>query len=238
MKHTKLILVFTILITTLLACSSTFEIADKWKNDNFETLKTQKLIVIYKTDNMVTKQRFEQDLVAQLKSIGVDATASFRAFPEHMHKQVRSEEEMADVVKMITDAGYHGVILTTLKDQSKQTESTTTGGYTTGGFYGGYPSYYGGFGGYYGRVYGYGYGYGGYGGGYGGSMYIPEETTTRVVDVYLFETVMYNLDLPDNQELVGVVSVKLTDPESYSKVAGKYTKTIAAEFTDEVKTKK
>ena len=79
--------------------------------------------------------------------------------------------------------------------------------------------------------YGHGYGYG------GSSMYVPQETTTRVVDVYLFETVIYNLDLPDNEELVGVVSVKLTDPESYSKVAAKYTKAVAAEFTDEVKTK-
>ena len=230
MKNTKLLFVFAILMTTLLACSSSFEIADKWKNDNFSTLKGQKVLVIYKTENMVTKQRFEQDLAEKLRSVGVDATESYKAFPKHMHKQVRDEAEMADVVKMITDAGYHGVVLTALKDQAQQTESTTTGGYTTGGYY---PSYYGGyyrgFGGYYGSVYGHGYGYG------GGGMYVPQETTTRVVDVYLFETVIYNLDLPDNEELVGVVSVKLTDPESYSKIAGKYTKAIAAEFTDEVK---
>lgn len=236
MKNTKLIIVFAILVTTLLSCSSSFEVADRWRNENFSTLEGQKVLVIYKTDNMVTKQRFEQDLAEKLRSVGVDATEGYKAFPKHMNKQVRDEAEMAVVVKMITDAGYHGVILTALKDQAQQTETTTTGGYTTGGgYYGGYyPSYYGGFGGYYGSVYGHGYGYGG---GYGG-MYVPEETTTRVVDVYLFETVIYNLDLPDNEELVGVVSAKLTDPESYSKVAGKYVEAIAAEFVNDGEAKK
>ncbi len=235
MKNTKLIAVFAILITTLLSCTSSFEIADQWKNDKFKTLKGQKILVIYKTENMVTKQRFEQDVATQLRKAGIDATESYKAFPQHMHKQVRDEKEMEQVVKMITDAGFHGVVLTTLKDQAQQTESTTTGGYTTGGYYGGYyPSYYGGFGGYYGSVYGYGHGYGGY---YNSGVYVPQETTTRVVDVYLFETVTYNLDLPDTEELVGVISVKLTDPESYSEVAGKYAKAIAGQFTEEVKDK-
>jgi hypothetical protein len=230
MKKVKSLGIFALLITTLLACSSSFEINDKWKNDNFKDLKGKKVLVIYKTENTITKQRFEQDLAKKLKSVGVDATAAHKAFPKSIqHKQVRNEEEMEIVIKTITDAGYHGVVLTTLKDQSQQTESTTTGGYSTGGYGGYYPSYYGGFGGYYGRGYGYGYGYG------GASMYVPQETTTRVVDVYLFETVIYDLDLGDAEQLVGVLSVKLTDPESYSKVAGKYTAAIAAEFTDEVK---
>jgi len=230
MKKVKLIGVFALLITTLLACSSSFEINDKWKNDNFKDLKGKKVLVVYKTENTITKQRFENDLAERLRSVGVDATAAHKAFPKLIqHKQVRNEEEMAVVIKKITDAGYHGVVLTTLKDQSQQTEATTTGGYSTGGYGGYYPSYYGGFGGYYGRVYGYGYGYGGV------SMYVPQETTTRVVDVYLFETVIYDLDLGDAEQLVGVLSVKLTDPESYSKVASKYTKAVAAEFTDEVK---
>jgi len=235
MKNTKLLVVFAILITTLFACSSSFEVADKWKNDNFKDLKGKKVLVIYKTENTVTKQRFEQDLAKKLRDVGIDATEAHKAFPKSIqHKQVRDEVEIAEVVKKIKDAGYSGVVLTVLKDQSQQTESTTTGGYTTGGYggyYGGYGGYYrGGFGGYYGSVYGHGYGYGGYGG-----MYVPQETTTRVVDVYLFETVTYDLDLPNEEQLVGVVSVKLTDPESYSKVAGKYTEVVAAEFTNEAK---
>lgn len=238
MKNIKLIVVFTITIITFLACSSAFEVNDRWRNDNFKTLEGQKILVIYKTDNNVSKQRFENDVTEQLKAVGVDATAAHKAFPKYAHNGAVSEEEMARVVKAVMDAGYHGVVLSALKDQSQQTESTTTGGYTTGSYYSGYGypghygGYYGGFGGYYGSVYGYG-GYGGYGGG----VYVPQETTTRVVDVYLFETVIYNLDLPDDQELVGAVSVKITDPNSYSEVAGKYAKTIAEQFVDDSKTK-
>ncbi len=239
MKNIKLIAVFTFTLLTFLACSSAFEVNDRWRNDNFKTLEGQKILVVYKTDNMVAKQRFEIDVANELRSVGVDATEGFKAFPELMHKQALKEKDIEKVVKMVLDAGYHGVVISALKDQSQQTESTTTGGYTTGGYGGyGYPGHYGGYYGGFGSYYGSGYGYGGWGGygGYGG-VYVPQETTTRVVDVYLFETLMYNLDLSNEQQLVGVVSVKLTDPNSYSQVAGKYAKTIAEQFVDDAKTK-
>lgn len=228
MKNTKLFVALAVVMVTLFSCSSAIELNDEWKNENFKTLKGKKILVAYKTDNMITKQRFEKDVADQLQAIGVDATPSYIAFPSALkHQQERTEAEMAEVIKTITDAGYTGVVVSVLKDQAQQTESTTTGGYTTGGYY---PSYYGGyyrgFGSYYGGVYGYGHGYG------YGSMYVPQETTTRVVDVYLFETVTYNLDLPDNEELVGAISVKMTDPSSYSQVAPKYAKMIAKQFED------
>lgn len=222
-------MILALVVVTLMSCSSAIELNDEWKNENFKTLNGKKVLVIYKTDNMVTKQRFEKDVAEQLKKIGVDATPSYIAFPEYMQPQKKqpTKAEVDVIIQKILDAGYSGAVLSALKDQSKQTESTTTGGYTTGGYY---PAYYGGyyrgFGSYYGSVYGYPYGYG-----YGGT-YVPQETTTRVVDVYLFETVIYNLELNDKEELVGAVSVKLTDPDSYSQVAPKYAKIIAKQFED------
>lgn len=229
MKNNKLYLILAVVAATLMSCSSVLELNDEWKNENFKTLNGKKVLVIYKTDNMVTKQRLEKDIADQINKAGGDATPSYIAFPEYMQPQKKehSQAEIDAIVKKITDAGYSGIVLTALKDQSQQTESTTTGGYTTGGYY---PAYYGGyyrgFGSYYGSVYGYPYGYG-----YGGT-YVPQETTTRVVDVYLFETVIYNLELDDSEELVGAVSVKLTDPDSYSQVAPKYAKIIAKQFED------
>lgn len=229
MKNNKLYLILAVVAATLMSCSSVLELNDEWKNENFKTLNGKKVLVIYKTDNMVTKQRLEKDIADQINKAGGDATPSYIAFPEYMQPQKKehSQAEIDAIVKKITDAGYSGIVLTALKDQSQQTESTTTGGYTTGGYY---PAYYGGyyrgFGSYYGSVYGYPYGYG-----YGGT-YVPQETTTRVVDVYLFETVIYNLELDDSEELVGAVSVKLTDPDSYSQVAPKYSKIIAKQFED------
>ncbi len=229
MKSLLNIAVVAILLTFLSSCSSAIEVVDSWKNDNFSTLDDQKILVIYKTENMITKQRFEQDVVKELQNMGINAKESFKAFPELIHKQVRDEKELEEIVAKIKNAGYHGVILTVLKDQSTETQTTTTGGYTTaGGYYGGYYGY--GFGGYYGSVYGYPWGYG-----YSTGVYVPKETTTTTVDVYLFETLFYNIDLETKDELVGVLSVKLTDPESYSQVAKKYVKDIAKVFEDQVK---
>lgn len=228
MKLFNSVFAFVILSATLMGCSSTVEINDKWKNDNFKTLEGKKILVILKTDNTITKQRFEKDVVEQMQAVGMDATAAHLAFPKSLTKQEYSEEEMAQAINKVMDAGYSGIVISVLRDQGQQTESYTTGGYMTAGYYPSYYSpYYRGFGSYYGGVYGYGHGYG-----YGGGVYVPQETTTKVVDVYLFETVTYNLDLPDNEELVGVVSVKLTDPSSYGEVAPKYAKIIAEQFED------
>lgn len=226
MKNLKMIVAFAVLAITMMACSSTVEVNDNWKNENFKTLEGKKVLVALKTENTITKQRFEKDVAEELKNVGIDATPAHIAFPYSLTKQQYTEEEMALAIQKVMDAGYSGIVISVLRDQAQQTESYTTGGYMTGGYY---PSYYGGyyrgFGSYYGGVYGYGYGY-------GASVYVPRETTTKVVDVYLFETVTYNLDLPDNEELVGAVSVKLTDPSSYGEVAPKYAKIIAEQFAD------
>ncbi len=220
MKH---ILILAILAITFSSCSSV-KVTDSWKADNLNSLKGKKILVIARSDDMVSRQRFEQEIATKLRDEGIDATESYTKFPSMKHNQKRSEEEVGQVVQIIKNEGYTGVVLTVLKDKTKEIVTSETGGYTSGGYGGygmGYGSYYGGFGGYYGRSYS-PYGYGG--------AYVPSETRTYTSETYVLETVVYNLDLPKGKQLLGVISVDVTDPKSASKVAPQYADAVVKQW--------
>lgn len=223
-KNLKITLLSLVTIAVFSSCGTSVKVADQWKNNDFASLKNEKVLVIHKTPNEVNKKRFELDLATALRAKGIDATEAYIAFPGLKYKEKITEEETQVIVDKIRNAGFNGVILTTLKDKDQQIETTSSGGYYSGGGY--YPSYYGGHYGGFGRYYG-----GVYGHGYGGS-YIPPSSTTKVVDIYLLETVSYNLSLEDGKQLVGVVSVKVKDPQSYTGVADKFIKIITDQFED------
>jgi len=224
MRKIVQILMLAILTISFSNCSSTVKVTDSWKADNLSTLKGKKILVIARSDDMVTRQRFEQEIASGLRAKGIDATESYTKFPSMKHNQKRTEEEIDQVVEIIKNEGFSGVVLTVLKDKSKEIVTSETGGYTSGGYYPSYyGGYYGGFGGYYGSVYSpYGYGYGG--------TYVPSETRTYTSETYIMETVIYNLDLEKGKQLLGVLSVDLNDPKSASKVAPKYADAVVKQW--------
>jgi hypothetical protein len=223
MKRIKQILVLTILVLTFSSCSSV-KVTDAWKADDASSLKSKKILVIARADDMVTRQRFEQEITAKLKAAGVDATESYTKFPSMQHNKERTPEEVQELEQIIKNEGFHGVVLTVLKDKNKEIVTSETGGYMSGGYYpSAYGGFYGGFGGYYGSVYSpYGYGYGG--------AYVPSETRTYTSETYMVETVAYDLDRENGKQLVAVVSVDITDPTSASKVASEYADAVAKQF--------
>lgn len=224
MKKIKQVLILAFLVVTFSSCGTSVKVTDSWKADNINSLKGEKILVIARADDQVTRQRFEQEIAERLRADGIDATESYTKFPSMKHHQKRTEAEIDQVVQIIKNEGFQGVVLTVLKDKSKEIVTSETGGYTAGGYYPSYyGGYYGGFGGYYGRVYSpYGYGYGG--------TYVPSETRTYTSETYMLETVIYNLDLEKGKQLLGVVSVDITDPKSASEVAPKYADKVLKAF--------
>ena len=218
--------ILTLAIILVLSSCSGIKVTDSWKADNLNTLKGKKILVIARSDDMVSRQRFEQEIANKLRESGVDATESYTKFPAMKHNKKRTEAEVEELVQIIKNEGYTGIVLTVLKDKSKEIVTSETGGYTSGGYgtYGmGYGGYYGGFGGYYGRAYSpYGYGYGG--------AYVPSETRTYTSETYIMETVVYNLELPKGKQLLSVISVDVTDPKSASKIAPKYADAVAKQW--------
>lgn len=216
MKRIKTIGTLSFIALLILGCSSSVKVVDSWKADDANSLADDKILVITRTDDMVSRQRFEQEIADRLRSEGIDATESYKKFPAMKHNEKQTEEQIQQKVQILKNEGYKGIVLTVLKDMSKEIVTSETGGYVSGGYYPSYyGGYYGGFGGYYGRVYSpYGYGYGG--------TYVPSETRTYTSETYNLETVIYDLDREPGKQLLGVISIDLTDPKSASKVAPKY----------------
>ena len=111
-----------------------------------------------------------------------------------------------------------------VKDQETTTTTSSTGiGVGVSSGYG-YPGYYGGFYNYYRTPYAYGPYYNSFGG------YIPTSTSTSTSTTYILETVFYNLDEPEENQLVAVVTSELDDPKEAYKTADKYVETMVKSF--------
>ena len=123
---------------------------------------------------------------------------------------------------LIEKEGFHGVLISVLKDYSEAIVTEESGGYYAGASYGGYggygyyPSYYGGFYGYYGNRMSYST----------HGSYVPSTSTTRVSKTYIVETLIYNLDQPEDKQLIGLITSKVVDPSSVTKTAKSYSKAV------------
>jgi hypothetical protein len=117
---------------------------------------------------------------------------------------------------MIQSEGFDAIVLTTVKDKRQTTQTNTSGMYVGAG----YPGYYGGFNSYY----GYPYAYGPY---YGAGAYVPTGSTTTTYTTYVLETVGFNLDEPEEDQLVFVVTSELGEPGDAYKTAEKYVEKIS-----------
>ena len=119
---------------------------------------------------------------------------------------------------MFQEEGFNAVVVSVLKDVEEHSVSTTQGGYEAGaslssyyswntmGFYGyyanpvAYPSFDG--------------------------VYEPKTITTETYKIFVLESSAFNLDLPEEDQLVAVVTSKIENPEDIYSLADNYAKAI------------
>jgi len=220
-KSISLILSLTVIIL-LNACSSV-KVLDSWKADNIDSMNFKNILVIARTDNNQGRVIFEEEIANQLRAKGMKATESYTKFPQLNPDEKISEEKRETIITLLKNEGFNAVVLTVVKDVQETTKTVTDGGYYAGGTYASYyPMYYGGFYGYYRHPYSYST--------YGN--YVPSTSTTYTTKAYILETVIYNLDLPDNQQLVAVVTSKIDDPKNVFNAAKDYVKAITKSFSN------
>lgn len=220
-KSISLILSLTVIIL-LNACSSV-KVLDSWKADNIDSMNFKNILVIARTDNNQGRVIFEEEIANQLRAKGMKATESYTKFPQLNPDEKISEEKRETIITLLKNEGFNAVVLTVVKDVQETTKTVTDGGYYAGGTYASYyPMYYGGFYGYYRHPYSYST--------YGN--YVPSTSTTYTTKAYILETVIYNLDLSDNQQLVAVVTSKIDDPKNVFNAAKDYVKAIAKSFNN------
>ncbi|WP_396158341.1 hypothetical protein [Flavobacterium sp.] len=218
-KSISLIAIVSVIIL-LNACSSV-TVLNSWKADNASTVKEKNLLVIARTDNNTARIAFENEIVNQLTAKGIKATASFTKYPK-LNPDKKITDEKADMIKsMLKDAGFNGVVLTVIKETQELSKTVTEGGgYAGGTYYGYYPRYYGGFYGYYYNPMSYST----------LGNYVEQTSTTYTSKNYILETVVYNLDEPEEKQLVAVVTSKIEEPENAAKAAKQYVRAISKSF--------
>lgn len=226
MKKTILLLVVIVVSFALQNCGSV-KTLDAWSADEevVEKFKTKNVLVYGRTADNTARIAFEEALAKELNARGIKATESFKKFPKIYANKEISEDRVALVQSVLDSEGYNGIVVVAVKNKEQETTTSSSGVYVGGGYgYGGYPGYYGGFYNYYRTPYAYGPYYGGYGG------YAPISSTTSTSTTYVLETVFYNLDEPEESQLVAVVTSSLTDPKESYKTADKYVKSMVKGF--------
>lgn len=221
MKKFKYSLILLSALFVLSNCN-TVKVLGSWKSENSSTFNDKNVLVITRTANLQARVPFEKEIAKQLRSKGITATESYKKFPT-LNPNAEMTEERAKNIRLILDAEkFNGIVLTVLKDvQSSTTISEYGGGYYSGVPYSSiYPTYYGGFYGYYAHPMSFST--------YG--MYSEPGYSVRETKTYILETVIYNLDLPESDQIIAVVTSKVKDPKDIEKIAPKYVEKIVADF--------
>lgn len=206
---------FALLMTS---CSSV-KVLDSWHGENLSSMSDKNILVVARTDNQQARIAFEEAMANDLRKSGYKATESYLKFSNHNPNE---KVEKGTMKALLEKEGFHGVVMSVVKDYNESLVTEESGGYYAGGttYYGGYPGYYGGFYGYYHNPYSYST--------YGN--YVPATSTTRVSKSYVLETLIYNLDESEGKQLVGVVTSQIIDPSSVTKTAKDYSKLVFNSF--------
>jgi hypothetical protein len=213
--------VFIVLVFLVFNSCSSVKVLNSWKADDIYKVKNNNILVIARTDNMSARIAFENEIVKDLRAKDIKATASFEKFPKLDPDKKLTEEDQERIKSMLRDNGFNGVVLTVVKEAQELTKTVTDGGYYAGSnYYAYYPRYYNGFYGYYGNVNSFST----------LGNYVEQTTETYTAMNYILETVIYNLDAPEEKQLVGVVTSKLEEPENAATTAKQYVKAIAKSF--------
>lgn len=215
-KITSVLMIFGALVF-MISCGPSVTVTDSWHVADIAESKTDHFVVMARVDDVVGRQRFEQEIVKQLKAGGVDAVESYKKYPDLNLNLKMTPDQIDELETMFRKEDINGIVLTVIKDMKTEIKTTSTGGYSGG--------YYPQFGGYYGSYYS-PYGYGG--------AYTSASSRTYESDIYKLETVVFDLDRKGDQ-MIAVISVNITDPKSASEVAPKYAEKLAKEFEDRQK---
>ena len=181
-------------------------------------------MVYARTADNSARIAFEEAIANEIRKDGIKVTESFKKFPKiHMNREMTPEREEM-IMSILDSEGFNGIVLTTVKDKEQTTRTETTGVYMGASYGAFYPGYYGGFNSYWRHPYAFGPYYNSFGG------YIPTGSTTRTSTTYVLETVAYNLDESEENQLVFVVTSSIDDPKDAYKTAEKYVQKIVQAY--------
>ena len=219
MKNLKKNIGFSLLTILLLSSCSTVKISDTWKEVNPTELKEKNVLVVTQSKNFTIRERFESDLTNQLNQQGIQATESYKQYPNLKPVEQGSPEELEKVAQSIKTNGYDVVVMSVLRDIEEYTTTVTSGTtysvQTLPAYYprrGPYRSFYRGF----------------------NTVYVeggPYETTTSNNKKYIVETMVYDLTKEEDEQLLSIITSTIENPESLGTTSKDFSKKVMKQLT-------
>lgn len=129
----------------LSSCGTSTQIVGSWKKSGAESIGYRKVFVAALTNNMIAKQKVENELAAIMSRSGVTVTKSLDVFPPDIESKNNKDKEA--LLKKIRD--YDTDLIVTNAVIDKQTQERYSSGYPyspwgwAGNFWGYYRGYYG-----------------------------------------------------------------------------------------------
>ena len=236
MKKSLYLLAILVVTLTIYSCGSSINVLNNWTGDNLATVKDANILVVTRAGNPKIRKAFEDEMTKQLKAKGLKATPSYIKHPNMKPDQKLTKEREAEVKAMIEKEGYTSIVFSVLKDEITNAKSTETGGYEAGqslrsyyppyipvytyGFYGAYYSPYS-------FATSYWYNpktYDSYG------TYVEKEVETQTSKSFVLETMIYNLELAEDKQLLALVTTKIDEPDNFHTAASGYAKKVVESF--------
>lgn len=197
---------------------STVKVVNTWQEDKVPSLINKDVLVVTKADDHVVRVMFETDIVQNLVANEVIGTESFNILPNINLSEELSKKELRAIKSEIKSKGIDMVVLTSLKSIEEYVQTNTTGGPDY--YMHAHPMYYG-----------RGYGRGFYG--YYNSFYVnssPLTSTTSKGKKYILETLTYDLTLPEDNQLLSVITTEIDNPETLGVTSKDFSKKIVKEL--------
>ncbi len=195
------------------------KLSNSYKSDSFENLNKKKVLVISRTPLEDIRQEYELEIVAKLKSKGINAVASHIAFPNLKRIDNKTSKRISEVISQFRKEGFDHLLLTSLKDVQEQEVLQKQGGYSSLNEY--YGNKYITLKGYYDDL--------------NAAPRLPareiEETTNSILlTTYILEAVTYNLSLEEEKRLLSVTTAEVTNPDSGKEVRRAFATILASEL--------
>ena len=226
MKTISEFLVVFLILVSFVSCS-TVKVSDAWKDARIQNINEGKVLIAFKSNDDIARQRFEKDMAAQVRARGsqFEVIPSYVNFPDADPDEKHTSKQIDAVRKKLKAMGFTVAIITKVKSVN---ESVVTNVTEDPGSYG---------------VYGYG-GYGGYGGYYSGRYrtgyyhnsnmaYIGGGSSTAITSTekeFVVETLLYDLTLPESEQLLSVVTSLVDNPKSLVTTSDDFAKAVVKQL--------
>ncbi|OUR94550.1 hypothetical protein A9Q87_02640 [Flavobacteriales bacterium 34_180_T64] len=213
MKKVIKILGVNIIVLLIVSCSSV-KVTDSWKDNEVVNLVDKKVLVLSKSKDDLTRKQFEIDLVDKLEENNINSVESFKLIPKVDVNDSLTKSEIDELKRKYIEKGIDVVIMTVLKDTQEFETTTTTGG--SNYYFSSYPVYYRR--GFY-RSY--------------HTIYMdssPSSYTTSKGKRFILETIVYDLNEPENEQLLSVITTKIENPETLGTTSKDFSKKVIKEL--------